>query len=250
MPRRRKVNLKLLTEKDGEYYRRHSACPYRLEWRDPVTKKSRRRFVSDETFARKLQLSIEDKINIGNLDLIPRTIQFRNAMDRFLELDMADATHDEYKRTLERFGELTGWPNSDRWNVNIIAYFKQKRKAQNVEDTTINKDLRGLTRFFNFCKSRYGIENPFDRLMRGERRIKVIKKVPVIWTPQQFESILTKFKNDQQWRIIALMSLTGVGRRNSLINLKRANINLKNETISIFEPKPKKKNFIRYILGL
>jgi integrase len=245
MPRYRKVNVKLLTKANGAYYEKNKASPWMLVWRDPKTKKQRRRFDREESRARKAAAIIEAKINQGVVDILPRGMSWVSAVKLFLSRPMKESTYLEYENSLERFGAATGYPASDHWSVLLLEMFKEDRqrgveievikringkkisadgkyvmvkKIKVPRGNTINKDLRGLSVFFNWCKAVYDTPNPFDRLPRGLKRIKASPKVKSVWTKEQFLEFLDRLT--PEWRIAAILGIHGVGRKKDILKLR------------------------------
>jgi integrase len=252
MPRRRKVNIRLFKkETDGEKWRRHRACPWRLLWRDPETGKQVTRWVDNEIVARKLAVAIEEKINLGvAFTSFEPVIPLKPAIDQFLNKPgLAASTVYVYKTDLTKFGDLTGWPNSTQWTPAIIQLFIKSRMAEKkISKATVNKNLSSIESFMNWSKAVYNTPNPFDRLPHGQKRLRTEKRVREIWTPEQFETMLSYL--NPQWRLLALMSVTGVGRRKSLMAIKIQDIDFENHTIKIKETKTGKEKLAPMIARL
>ncbi|NLW88033.1 MAG: tyrosine-type recombinase/integrase [Planctomycetes bacterium] len=228
--------MKLLSKKHGDYFEAHKGCPWMLVWRDPVTKKQHRRFEAEERRAREAAARIELQINARVSDVVPRVLTFTAAKDVFLDQYPPGATRDEYERTLDRFGTFCGKPDSEQWTLRVLDRFKQKRAADTthigkgedgkpvpVRGTTINKDLRNLARFFNWCRARYDTPNPFDRLDRGEKRLKASPKLKGYWTPEQFKQFIAECP-DPEWKAAAILGIHGVGRIGDIRRLTVANL--------------------------
>lgn len=266
MGRRRVVNLRKLNESDGDYYKSHIACPFKLEWRDPLTKKSQRKFIgvigkngkvdikASKASAERTKMQIEDQLNMGDDSGLPRIMTWDRAVDQYMSKPgISDATKYDYQRALTVFATISGKPSSERWSITLLDYFKKQRMSQmasnspaeggrKVSANTVNKDLVSLRAFFRWCNKRFNTPNPFDKLDRNESLLKVEHRIKPVWTPEQFELMLKNL--DDQWRIMALMYLTGMGRRATLESITLDRIHLDGHCVIDFEKKTNKESLV------
>ena len=127
--------------------------------------------------------------------------------------------------TLRHFERLVGRCNSKQITQNAIDKFIIER-GQETKRTTVNKDIRNLRAFINWCRE--------NRYVNGEIKLKLLKEDerPVkSLTKTQIKKLLSAFKPYQTMRMRILLAL-GTGLRRSDIELIRVS-DLDFETIYI-----------------
>lgn len=200
--------------------------------------KYHRRFEATRDRAIKVARRIEDHINSRTRDIVARNVAIDYAIEEFTARQtLSKATQQSYRILLNEFARLTGWPDSDHWTVGAIDEYIQKRLAAGKSRATINKGLRTLNAFFAWAVARDWLDaNPFTRLPHGQKRLRELRKVRTMWTVEQFEHALEYCPNSD-WRIMALLSVSGAGRVGSLAQLTVDNVDFKRNLILVSEAK-------------
>ena len=120
----------------------------------------------------------------------------------------------EIALTLRHFERLVGRCNSKQMTQNSIDKFILQR-GQEVKRTTLNKDIRNIRAFINWCRE--------NRYVNGEIKLKLLKEDerPVkSLTNTQIKKLLSAFKPYQTMRMRILLAL-GTGLRRGDIELLR-----------------------------
>ena len=120
----------------------------------------------------------------------------------------------EIALTLRHFERLIGRCNSKQITQNTIDKFILERSKE-VKRTTLNKDIRNIRAFINWCRE--------NRYVNGEIKLKLLKEDerPVkSLTKIQIKKLLSAFKPYQTMRMRILLAL-GTGLRGGDIELLR-----------------------------
>jgi integrase len=120
----------------------------------------------------------------------------------------------EIALTLRHFERLIGRCNSKQMTQNAIDKFILQR-GQEVKRTTLNKDIRNIRAFINWCRE--------NRYINGEIKLKLLKEdeMPVkSLTKTQIKKLLSAFKSYQTMRMRIILAL-GTGLRRGDIELLR-----------------------------
>jgi len=131
---------------------------------------------------------------------------------------VTEGTLYEHALSLRNFERLEGKCNSKQFTQNIIDDFILKRSPE-VKRPTLNKDLRNLKTFVNWCRK--------NRYLNGELEIKELKvdEKPVkSLNDTQVKNLLKAAQPYPSMRIRILLALATVLRRGDIESLKVTDI--------------------------
>ena len=158
--------------------------------------------------------------------------------------------------TLRHFERIVGSCNSKQITQNTVDHFILKRQDE-VKRTTLNKDLRNLKAFINWCRE--------NRYLNGEIKIKLLKEdqKPVKSLNQdQIKKLLLLSRRYPSMRMRILLALGTGLRRGDIESLKIADIDFTNDCVTTKSHKTRKsmgsrpvplpimKELKRYVSGL
>ena len=140
----------------------------------------------------------------------------------------------EVALTLRHFQRLVGKCNSKQMTQNTIDKFILDR-GKEVKRTTLNKDIRNLKAFINWCRE--------NRYVNGEIKLKLLKEdeKPVkSLTNTQIKKLLLAFKPYQTMRMRIILAL-GTGLRRGDIELLRvSDLDFENSYVTTQSQKTRK----------
>ena len=140
----------------------------------------------------------------------------------------------EVALTLRHFQRLVGKCNSKQMTQSTIDKFILDR-GKEVKRTTLNKDIRNLKAFINWCRE--------NRYVNGEIKLKLLKEDerPVkSLTNTQIKKLLSAFKPYKTMKIRILLALGTGLRRGDIESLKVSDIDFENSYITTRSKKTRK----------
>ena len=149
----------------------------------------------------------------------------------------------EVTLTLRHFQRLVGKCNSRQMTQSTIDKFILDR-GKEVKRTTLNKDIRNLKAFINWCRE--------NRYVNGETKIKLLKEdeKPVkSLTNTQIKKLLSAFKPYQTMKMRILLALGTGLRRGDIELLSISDIDLENSYITTRSIKTRKSMGSRPVPG-
>jgi integrase len=162
----------------------------------------------------------------------------------------------EVALTLLNFERLIGQCNSKQITQNAIDRFVLER-GKEVKRTTLNKDIRNLITFINWCrKNRYlNGEIEINRLKEDERPVKSLNS-------SQIKELLSASKPYQTLRMRILLALGTGLRRGDIESLRTYDVDFENSNVTTRSKKTRKsmnsrpvpirimEEFKKYVSGL
>ncbi len=136
--------------------------------------------------------------------------------------------------TLRHFERLIGKCNSKQITQHTVDQFILRRKDE-VKRSTLNKDLRNLKAFINWCRE--------NRYLNGEIRIKLLKEDerPVkSLNPAQIKKLLLLSRRYPSMRMRILLALGTGLRRGDIESLRISDIDVSNRCVSTKSKKTRK----------
>ncbi len=228
----RKINIK-----KSNNPKRHRA-PWLVRWREPGGKCCQRAFPTNamaKQFAQKqfVEINAAEFETITSKSWTELTEQFVAAKK---SAQVALGTLAEYDGAFKSFEAANGTVKSDHITKAHIDRFKHHQTTEHaVAAITINKKLTCLSTLFTWATERaYMKKNPIDK----SDRLRVTRKIKTVWTPEQFQQLLAVVDNEQ-WLCLILLAVNGVGRKQSLAELEREQVDLEGGTVKVFESKTK-----------
>lgn len=216
-------------------YRRGKKGTFQMKFQDPVARVERRVSlrVRNRRAAEELARDLAEQV-ARRLHRLPERKPWDEAVAAYLahgEIHKSKATNDEDRRTLtKRFHKPTGTRYVDEVRLEHVAAYIGERKAQQRSPFRINRELRTLRAFFNWCIGRRWLpENP-------------AKKVPYLAEPtgvaarcmtsEEIGKLLAAVEGNRLEGIILLALNHGL-RESELIHLRREWVNLESGTLWI-----------------
>lgn len=223
----RKVNIRKTSDP------RAHRSPWQVRWRTSDGRYPNRCFRTRSIatdYAAKIQAELNAEV-IGSA----HGLEWRELTDRFIEARRADRLADStikiYAEVAAEFGQINSYPLTTQITIRHIDRYKLELTANTP--ATINKKLRHLSAILNWAKKRgYLKSNPVP----DSGKLREDKLIPRSLTPKQFNQLLD-FCHDPQWRLLILLAVNGVGRKNSLVALNIDDIDFDNGTVRVYDQK-------------
>jgi len=147
---------------------------------------------------------------------------------------VTEGTLYEHALSLRNFERLMGKCNSKQFTQNIIDSFIQQRSPE-VKRATLNKDLRNLKTFTNWCRK--------NRYLNGKLEIKELKieERPVrSLNVSQIKKLLASAKQYPSMKMRILLALGTGLRRGDIESLKISDIDFERNSIATTSKKTRK----------
>lgn len=225
------VSYKLLKNDDRSYY-----ITYKLNNKFKRVNIGKKSEGITEAFCHQKRNQAINNAKFGKDEPIVRTkkkiITFDEIAQRFLEYNKIHAKdhHNHLSRYNNHIKPYLGEKSIEEISTDDIQTI-QKDKLKKLAPKTVNHITQLIKTIFNYnIKHKYiNIDNPVDNLKKlkiNNERLRYLDK-------EEIEQLLESVKNDEQLLLFVLLSLQTGGRINTIINLKKKDIDLNNKIISL-----------------
>jgi integrase len=178
----------------------------------------------------------------------PQTTTLKGFMaehEEIMDGQVAPATLYDQMRALKMFTAHIG---KDIRLMNIsprhAESFVAARLRSRVRISTVNKDIRTLSRVFNLAIEPRGYlpagQNPFGKV----KQRKVSLKPPRYVSPEELRTLLTSVP-DTWWKTLITLAYTSAGRRDELLNLTWADVDFGKGNVH-FSPKESSESLLAW----
>ena len=165
--------------------------------------------------------------------------QFFNIFINIKAQEVADATVDKYRQSIQRFIDIIGDKELNEYTFLDVERFKFLEKQKGVKNSTVNIWLRHIKAVFNYAVNTGELKNPI--LVKQFRELeRPVREIP--------KSTITKLLNtaDEKFRDLLLVAFNTGMRRGELFYLKCENIDFEKGIITLYPEQTKVKR-VRYI---
>ena len=236
MAKYRKVSI---LKSDSRY-----KLPWTVRWYERTGKRPSVSFPT-KALAQNYADQIRLRLNAGLLGTC-QSVSWEQMTSEFLSHKKAnrvkDRTIEAYLNEFDKFRLVNTDLDSDQIGVRHIDAIKTAYPDNSP--ATLNKALTHLHALFAWAIRRnYMTENPIHE----SGRLKTPAPVRATWSPQQFEEALVAClgsRDGDQWQIMVLLGINGVGRKSALTRLTVADIDFGESKVRCLDDKSGRERWI------